>query len=722
MDNNYGPRTLSGDNEITFNLLNITGDIEVNGNAGSAQQVLSKNSFNKLVWSSSTTHDDAGVGLVYNIATDKLDLNLNGLATTTTITQNDFITFHNNASGTDNKILNQNYIDPTLCSFFRTVLTVGDTAADKLNNHLWIQQIDDDGNRTLTKILIENFIDFVLSKFTSHGHAITFGNTVIIKPTLDAMTFTVEDNSGNIAFQYSAGPTRIVKIGNFINETHMIGNEITLGSDLVRFCSKSEYTAGYEVDYFNYLNSALLLSLGSEYVEVNIVSNLDGQVEKGEVTFLVVKDSIFKLNHIHEVSGHAQSNENLLIVNAGSLPYFKIFTDGGNHDLVVIDIHNRVSNFNLEFTNPIAVGNSNLSSQDFFKINHRNDDDNHHYGQIEMKFSNIDLATGAIDNNGGFKFRNKDKKIQFLKTYDNTVGLEYNGETNLLYINSLIDTSIIPAATSTYSLGSPSNKYLTVYCNSVVGAGLMDNPAQGDFLPDTTLAHNLGSSTFKWNEVHIGTLITDIVNSNLIPNTNDTHSIGSLSKVYTEIFAKTIAATANTAGTGGTLKSENLVIGRIGVNNDLFVNDRIILDTTTGLTKILPETNDIIELGSVDEKFKSIHSKLIDSDTTESKAFNFKNTAGTNCMYWDGSTGTFTGVNSTGAKSFEWDFTNQEFNFYHTISSGPFMGQRQVAVKIRTNTTSNNSPMQFNNLPTGSTGLNSGDLWVDTSGGYLKLA
>ena len=536
------------------------------------------------------------------------------------------------------------------------------------------------------------------------------------------MTFKVEDNSNNIAFEYSAGPTRIVKMGNFINNTNMIGNEIKIASNSVRFFSESEFGSVSPSEYFNYLHGELLVSLGSEFVSFEVNSNLDGITSKGEVSFLVVSDSIFKLNHIHDVSGQAQSNEPLLIVNAGSLPYFKIFTEGGYHDLVVVDIHGRVSNFNLEFTNPIASGNSNLSSQDFFKINHRNDHDNHHYGQIEMKFSTIDTVSGAIDNNGGFKFRNKDKKIQFLKTYDNTVGLEYNGETNLLYLLALIDDSIIPSITSNYNLGSVSKKWGTIYCDNVIGASLMDNPAQGNFLPDTTLTHNLGSNTFKWNEVHMGTLITDIVNSDLIPNSNDSHSIGSLSKVYTEIFGKTIAATANTSGTGGTLKSENLVVGRIGVNTDLSVSDRIILDTTTGLTKILPETNDIIELGSVDEKFKSIHGKLIDSDTVEGKTFNFKNTAGTNCMYWDGSTGTFTGVNSTGAKSFEWDFTNQEFNFYHTISSGPFMGQRQVAVKIRTNTTSNNSPMQFNNLPTGSTGLNSGDVWVDTSGGYLKLA
>ena len=64
----YGNRTLSGENEISFNLINITGDLEVNGNAGSAQQVLSKNAFNKLVWKSSTTHDDAGYGLTYNLS------------------------------------------------------------------------------------------------------------------------------------------------------------------------------------------------------------------------------------------------------------------------------------------------------------------------------------------------------------------------------------------------------------------------------------------------------------------------------------------------------------------------------------------------------------------------------------------------------------------------------------------------------------------------------
>ena len=720
MDNFGGGRSLSGEEVISFNVLNITGDLEVNDNPGSALQVLSKNSFNKLVWASSTTHDDAGVGLLYNATTDKIDLNLNGLPLTTTLTQNDFMVFHSNASGLDTKILNSNYIDPTLCDFFRTVVSIGDTATDQATNHMWIQQIDGDGNRTLTKVLIETFVDFVLSKFTTHGTAITFNNTVIIKPTLDAMYFLVEDNSSNVAFQLSSGPfgsARKVNMGNSILDTNILGNELKIGSDNLRLLSHTEFNAVSPDEYFKYLNDDFTLKLGNQYVSTKILSNLDGASAKGKVTFVDVKDSIFKLNHIHEVSGAAASNENLLLINAGSLPYFKIFTEGGDHDLVVIDIHGRVSNFNLEYKPPSLAPDTDLKSRDFFKINHKNDEDTGNYGQIEMLFTLFNLGTQTIDTAGGFKFDNNFKKIQFLNMF-NQPGLEYLSTSHILRFDAPIDSDIIPNISSTYDLGSASKEWKVLYCDSVVGANVLSNPLGASFLPDTNLTYDLGSSEKRWNNIHVGQLITTTVNSNLIPDTNDTHVIGEIGKVYTEIHGKTIRASEGATGLGGTLSGTNLSVAKIGVYGSNFT-DRIILDSTTGLEKILPETNDVIELGSIAQKFKTVQTVELNSDNTISKNINFNNDAGTTAIKWDGTTELFTGFNSSGEKAFEFDYSNQSFNFYHDHTVGG-VTTREKNIEFYTNRNSTQSPIKFTRLPQSPTGLSEGELYVNINY-FLKI-
>lgn len=731
--NNFN--TLTNENVIQVLSLDILQDLEVNGNAGAALQVLSKDATNHLIWQNPSSHDDAGYGLSYDPTRDELDLNLGSLQANFTVAQSDYLVFNSVSESKDVRILNSDYIDNTLTGFATTSTSIGATTQDDANNYMWIQQLAANGSRTLHKVLINTFVTFcnnkalntILSAPLTFANTIQFGNTVLITPTLDAHNFIVEDNVGNVAFAYTAGPTRKVNIGNFVHDSDIRGNKVVAGTDTFIVTDKLGIggLTNRVISYERFAQPPLgnnKLRFSNDSTTFQVLSNLDGDSNTGSAVLLDIVNSIFKINHLHDGGGGVVSaNSELLLINSGSQPYFKIFTDGGLHDLVVIDVHNRVSNFNLEYKPPSLAPDTSLKSRDFFKINHKNDEDNSNYGQIEMLFTIFNLGTQTIDTGGGFKFDNNMKKIQFLNMF-NQPGLEYLATSDLLRFNAPIDESIIPNITGTYDLGSASKEWNVLYCNSVVGANVLSNPLAASFLPTTTGTFDLGATGKIWNNLHIHKLITNFVGGDLIPFNNDDITLGSLSKVYTEIYGKTIAATANVAGLGGTLKSENLVVGRIGVNTDLFVSDRIILDTTTGLTKILPETNDVIELGSVDEKFKSVHSKLIDSDTTEGKAFNFKNTAGTNCMYWDGSTGTFTGVNSTGAKSFEWDFTNQEFNFYHTRSGGPFNGQRQVAVKIRTNTTSNNSPMQFNNLPTGSTGLNSGDVWVDTTGGYLKLA
>ena len=720
MDNYNSQRSLSGEEIASFSTIDITGDLEVNGNGGSALQVLSKDAFNQLSWASSSTHDDAGTGLIYNVATDKLDLNLNGLNTATTLTQNDYIVFHNNGTGEDNKILNSEYIDNTLCSFFRTVASIGDTAADQANNFMWIQQIDGDGNRTLTKVLIETFVDFVLSKFTTHGTAITFNNTVIIKPTLSSMYFLVEDNSGNVAFQLTSGPfgsARKVNVGNSILDTNILGNELKIGSDNLRLLSHTEFNAVSPDEYFNYLNDDFKLKLGNQYVSVEILSNLDGVSAKGKVTFVNVKDSVFKLNHIHDVSGQATSNEPLLIVNGGSLPYFKIFTEGGDHDLVVIDIHGRVSNFNLEYKPPSLAPDTSLKSRDFFKINHKNDEDNGNYGQIEMLFTLFNLGTQTIDTAGGFKFDNNMKKIQFLNMF-NQPGLEYLSTSHILRFDAPIDSDIIPNISSTYDLGSASKEWKVLYCDSVVGANVLSNPLPATFLPDTNLTYDLGSSEKRWNNIHVGQLITTTVNSNLIPDTNDTHVIGEINKVYTEIHGKTIRASEGATGLNGTLSGTNLSVAKIGVYGSNYT-DRIILDSTTGLEKILPDTNDVIELGSIAQKLKTVQTVELNTDNTISKNINFNNDAGTTAIKWDGTTQLFTGFNSSGEKAFEFDYSNQSFNFYHdhTVDG---VTTREKNIEFYTNRNSTQSPIKFTRLPQSPIGLSEGELYVNINY-FLKI-
>ena len=109
----------------------------------------------------------------------------------------------------------------------------------------------------------------------------------------------------------------------------------------------------------------------------------------------------------------------------------------------------------------------------------------------------------------------------------------------------------------------------------------------------------------------------------------------------------------------------------------------------------------------------------LNTDNTISKNINFNNDAGTTAIKWDGTTELFTGFNSSGEKAFEFDYSNQSFNFYHDHTVGS-VTTREKNIEFYTNRNSTQSPIKFTRLPQSPTGLSEGELYVNINY-FLKI-
>ena len=74
---NNSQRTIDGFNTLVVDIIDIDDAIVIQGDEGNANQVLGKNALNNLVYKEDTIITSAGVGLHYNLSTQKIDINLN---------------------------------------------------------------------------------------------------------------------------------------------------------------------------------------------------------------------------------------------------------------------------------------------------------------------------------------------------------------------------------------------------------------------------------------------------------------------------------------------------------------------------------------------------------------------------------------------------------------------------------------------------------------------
>lgn len=169
----------------------------------------------------------------------------------------------------------------------------------------------------------------------------------------------------------------------------------------------------------------------------------------------------------------------------------------------------------------------------------------------------------------------RDLEIPIIRDHINRENKKIKDETDnlnsikvsLSNLNSLIDTklgttgvgvTIIPTVTNSVDLGSSSKKFEDLFLNSEIHLGSNTISTAGNTL---TVSNNLnvggnltvvGTSTFTGGTITVGDADTDNVvfgaevNSNIIPNTTNTFTLGTSSKKFSNVHSTTF--TGNVVG------------------------------------------------------------------------------------------------------------------------------------------------------------------------------
>jgi hypothetical protein len=189
---------------------------------------------------------------------------------------------------------------------------------------------------------------------------------------------------------------------------------------------------------------------------------------------------------------------------------------------------------------------------------------------------------------GGFTY-NANSPHMVLASNTRSLGINNANPTSRLsvggsaWINGTTQSQdIVPLANVTYSIGNTTNRYLSVFANTVTGtnanftsiAGALITANQPNITNVGTLATLTvtGAATFNGN-MSLGNATGDIisitgsVNTHVVPDANLTYDIGSATKQWRDVYAgngyfTNITATGNLTilGTLTTIDTENIVI------------------------------------------------------------------------------------------------------------------------------------------------------------------
>jgi hypothetical protein len=198
----------------------------------------------------------------------------------------------------------------------------------------------------------------------------------------------------------------------------------------------------------------------------------------------------------------------------------------------------------------------------------------------------------------------RDLEIPIIRDHINRENKKIKDETdnlndtkvNLSNLNSLIDTklgttgvgvSILPTVTNTVNLGSTTKRFEDVYVNSEINLGSNILSHSGNTL---TVSDNLnvggnltvtGTTTFNGGTITMGDSDTDNVvfgadiNSNIIPNTTNTFTLGTSDKKFSNVHSTTFTGnvignvTGNLTGnvTGSSVTTDLVTIQGLNVKS-----------------------------------------------------------------------------------------------------------------------------------------------------------
>ena len=127
-----------------------------------------------------------------------------------------------------------------------------------------------------------------------------------------------------------------------------------------------------------------------------------------------------------------------------------------------------------------------------------------------------------------------------------------------------LHADIIPLSGSTHKLGNSNNKFLQIFTDETESDAVKCNTLQAitggitfnnSIAPNTTNTKDIGSSSFRWNDLFCNRVRTDIIDGltttnvtlqgNLIPDNNNSRTLGNASLVYTSIATRYVTSDAS---------------------------------------------------------------------------------------------------------------------------------------------------------------------------------
>lgn len=207
--------------------------------------------------------------------------------------------------------------------------------------------------------------------------------------------------------------------------------------------------------------------------------------------------------------------------------------------------------------------------------------------------------------------------------------------------NSLIASNVTPSIDDSFSLGTLLNRWSNLFLgsllrvdgNAVLGDSASDTltvnaSVNSDFVPFTDATYSLGSLSFRWENLYLSDLlrvdgnsilgdsaadtltVNASVNSDLVPSATNTYSLGTSSFRWNSLFVNTITASGDLQVDGNTILGD--------ANSDTVTfNARINSD-------MVPAADNTYDIGTSSLRWKTLHvgpgSVVVHNDNTNTNS------------------------------------------------------------------------------------------------------
>jgi cytoskeletal protein CcmA (bactofilin family) len=186
----------------------------------------------------------------------------------------------------------------------------------------------------------------------------------------------------------------------------------------------------------------------------------------------------------------------------------------------------------------------------------------------------------------------------------------YVGDTNTdnVIFRADVDSDIVPDDHQTYTLGTSSQQWKTLFVQDMSASGNVDVDGDMKVLGNLVIGGSASLSAGDNNNIYVGDLVTDNVvfraevDSDIVPNFDTTYTLGTSAKKWKTLHVQDVSATNNLSVSGST------VLGSDNADNVTFRADIN--------SNILPNTTQLYDLGSNTQQWQELFVQDISASNT----------------------------------------------------------------------------------------------------------